>query len=70
MIMASSIEVDENYNQEVIDAFQNNNNTVDNEKKWRNYMLEKEQIFNIEFDNKVSANNKASNSNPYIEKIT
>lgn len=70
--MASSIEVDEKHNQEVIDAFQNNNNTVDNEKKWRNYMLEKEQIFNIEFDNKVSANNYATNSNtnPYIEKIT
>lgn len=61
MILASSIEVNDKEALQEANKFQDVKN--DEEKKWRNYMMEKEQVFNIEFDSKVSANNYASNGN-------
>jgi hypothetical protein len=64
MIMASSLEVDDRQDLQETNTFQDNKKDEYNqEKKWRNIMMEKEQVFNIEFDSKVSANNFASNGN-------
>ena len=59
MIIASSIEVDDRHNLQEMNTFQDNKN--DEQKKWKNFMMEKEQVFNQEFNSKVTTNNFASN---------
>ena len=45
----------------------NHSNTINhNERHWRNFMIERqneEQMFNIEFDHKLTSNNFAADSN-------